>query len=165
MTIISHLLEDHKRLRTLIDRLEKSSGERRQQTLADLGHELTIHASLEEDLLYPLLERTPLKKKVSHAYEEHHLIDVQFDELTVLDSGDPVLSDKIHVLQEILTHHLDEEEEDVFPVVEKHLSGKGFAELDIDYLAHREALEADFSAHPPQTCQAWAERRALKQRE
>jgi len=164
MTILTHLLADHHRLRTLIARLEKASGERRQQVLADLGHELAVHASLEEDLLYPLLERTPLKKKARHAYEEHHLIDVQFDELLVLDSGDPVLGDKIHVLQEILTHHLDEEEEDVFPVVEKHLSQAGFAALDVDYLAHRETLEAEFSAHPPKSCQAWAERRALKQR-
>lgn len=156
MTLISELMADHRSIRNLLDRLEKATPATRDTVLIELGRTLVIHATAEEKLIYPLLERTALKKEARHAYEEHHLISVQFDEIAKLDADNHVAKDKAHVLKEIVTHHLDEEEEDVFPLLEKSLSDQDMAALAETYPAYREQLEQDFEEYPPQSCQEWS---------
>lgn len=157
MTLIKQLLADHQTIRDLLKRLEKSTSTLRDALLIELGRILVIHATLEEKLLYPLLESSKLKSDVRHAYAEHHLINVQFDEIALLDADNPVAKDKAHVLTEIVTHHLDEEEEDVFPRLESILGAKQMAVLAETYPSYREQLEQDFEEYPPQSCQAWSQ--------
>lgn len=156
MTLVSHLMSDHRAIRDLLKRLEKATSVSRDAVLVELGRILVIHATAEEKLIYPLLERTSLRSDARHAYEEHHLINVQFDEIIKLDADNPIVKDKAHVLAEIVIHHLDEEEEDVFPQLEKALTDQEMSALAETYPAYREQLEQDFEEYPPQTCQAWS---------
>lgn len=156
MSLIKHLMSDHRLIRDLLDRLDKATPATRDEILVALGRILVIHATAEEKLIYPLLERTPLKSEARHAYEEHHLINVQFDEIVKLDADNPIVKDKAHVLKEIVVHHLDEEEEDVFPLLKKSLSDQDLSALAETYPAYREQLEQDFEEYPPQSCQGWS---------
>lgn len=157
MMLIEQLLADHRAIRDLLKRLEKATSTLRDPILIELGRILVIHATLEEKLLYPLLESSKLKSDVRHAYAEHHLINVQFDEIVLLDADNPVAADKAHVLTEIVTHHLEEEEEDVFPRLESALGAEQMAALAETFPAYREQLEQDFEEYPPQSCQAWSQ--------
>lgn len=164
MNLTEHLLSDHWRIRELLARLADRRGSARNETLARLGRELSIHASTEEDLLYPLLEQTDLGEDIRHAYEEHHLISVQFDEILKLREGDPVITDKIHVLDEVVKHHLDEEESDLFPQLRTSLGHERAAKVADAYPELRKELELEFDQQPPSSIQGWVQRRSLSPR-
>jgi len=157
MTLVKQLLADHRAIRDLLNRLEKTTAASRDAILIELGRVLVIHATLEEKLIYPLLEKSKLTSDVRHAYAEHHLINVQFDEIVLLDAENPVAKDKAHVLSEVVTHHLDEEEEDVFPLLDQTLGEAQMAVLAETYPSYREQLEQDFEEYPPQSSQAWSQ--------
>lgn len=164
MSLTDHLRADHQRIRDLLDHLARRQGSARSEILVQLGRELAIHASIEEDLLYPLLEPGSLGRDVRHAYAEHHLINVQFDEIIVLSADERVTADKIHVLDEVITHHLDEEETDVFPRIATSLGKARARKLADTYPSLREDLERDFSDNPPASIQGWFQRRSFAQR-
>lgn len=164
MDVIDQLIIEHRRLRSRIDHLESGVGSReaREEAFAALARDLVAHAELEEELVYPRLEEVPeLAEEIRHAYQEHHLVDVQLDELAELDSGLDEWSDKIHVLSEVLEHHLEEEEEDVFPRVRKLVPADDLKALGEEFVERRAIIDRRLIEDPPSSAQEAARRRAV----
>jgi len=163
MDAIAFLIAEHARFRSAITALERHEEREPGVAFAALAADLVVHAALEEELFYPLLEKIPeLRDGARHAYHEHHQIDVQLDELAEIEATSPAWGDKLHVLQETLTHHLDEEEEDVFPVVRKQIAAAELERLGEDFRDYRKELEQHQREHPPVSAQAESEQRLLK---
>lgn len=157
MHAVTFLITEHKRLRAGIHALEEQVVRNPGAAFAALATDLVIHAGLEEEYLYPLLEKLPeLREGAKHAYHEHHLLDVQIDELAVLDPTSPAWAGKLHVLRETLTHHLDEEEEDVFPKMAKQLPAVVLEQLADSFADYRRTEEKRLSEQPPTSAQAEA---------
>lgn len=120
------LIKDHEKVKGIIEELMASSASakrRRQELLHTLKEELQFHEKLEEDVVYPVLEH----KKATHdlaleAYQEHHVVDVLLEELDGMEFKDEAWKAKLTVLQENLLHHIDEEEQELFPKAQKNLS-------------------------------------------
>ena len=92
--------------------------------------ELEIHADLEERLIYPAIRaEVDAADMMNEAIEEHHLVHVLIAELKKLKPGDEKFQAKFSVLSELVKHHIEEEEGEMFPKAE---------ECDIDW----ESLEA-----------------------
>ncbi len=124
-TIGEVLTEHHQVIRDLFKKtLENPS------KFDELNNHLTVHHKNEEKYLYDLLEK---EKKTRHdaleAVEEHHVIEMLLQELNHYPKKHERWKIKLEVLQEYTIHHLDEEEEDVFPQIEKALSKKKRKEL------------------------------------
>lgn len=119
MHAIDFLLSDHTRFRKLLAQLDKTSDEAvksRSAIFHALKAELIAHETIEEEILYPVLQRfAQAEKIVKHSYEEHHVADLLLDELTRLPFDDDTWAAKAHVLKENLEHHLEDEEEEMFP--------------------------------------------------
>ena len=119
------LVEDHKRVKEIIEKLlgtSASAKETRQDLLGQLKKELEAHEALEEKLLYPALkQQEPTRDMALEAYQEHHVVDVLLDELESMDFQDEAWKAKLRVLQENLLHHIREEEKDLFPNAAKTL--------------------------------------------
>lgn len=163
MDAIAFLIAEHQRFRAAIHALEEHEERQPGPAFAAFATDLVVHAALEEEMLYPVLERIPeLREGAKHAYHEHHLIDIQLDELAKLEPTSPAWHDTLHVLRETLTHHLDEEEEDVFPVVAKKLEAAELTRLGEDFAEFRQEQEKRLAAHPPVSAQAESEQRLLK---
>lgn len=106
---IEMLKADHKKVKGLFKDFEKSEKRaEKKKILNEIMTELAVHASIEEKLIYPLLEKKDIDKTLE-AYEEHHLVKVVINEL--VSSAKPDAMDaKAKVLFEMVKHHIKEEE-------------------------------------------------------
>ncbi|MDD3265808.1 MAG: hemerythrin domain-containing protein [Burkholderiales bacterium] len=113
------LVKDHDKVKGMIEDLMSSkikSTEQKLDILGNLKKELQLHEQIEEDVVYPILKKKKdLKDVTLEAYEEHHVVDGILDELEKVDPENEIWKAKLTVLQEILLHHIKEEEKEIFP--------------------------------------------------
>jgi hypothetical protein len=143
------LLEtDHRRMEDLLNRGEDTT-ERAVKGRADLLREiirsLTIHERMEEQVLYPALEKYPEAHKiVLEGFQEHHVADLIVAELEDVATTDEQWGAKFKVLKENIEHHIQEEEGPMFrtaravmPADELELLGARMAKMKADAEAGR----------------------------
>ena len=88
-----------------------------------LKKHLDIHHELEEDLLLSLLNtNNEVNAESLESKEEHYVLNMLLLDLADFPKDNPCWMIKFKVFVEIVEHHLSEEEEDLFPEAEKHLS-------------------------------------------
>ncbi len=123
---IALLREDHRAVKRLFREFfaagDRAHGARRQ--LADkIITELSIHAGIEENVLYPRMRIAipQADTDVLEALEEHHIVKSTCAELETMAPSDERFAPKMQVLIENVTHHIGEEEGDLFPRLRKAL--------------------------------------------
>ena len=118
-TVFEMLKEDHDKVKKLFEDFESAEGRERGEIAKTAIQELEIHADLEERLIYPAI-RAELDDAdmMNEAVEEHHLVHVLIAELKKLKSGDEKFQAKFSVLSELVKHHIQEEEDEMFPKAE-----------------------------------------------
>ena len=125
MKIFEELKEDHKTQRRLADELLETKGasDKRKEVFQKLKTELKTHAKSEERNFYvPMLEHDKSQEHARHSISEHHDIDEKIEELEDTDMDSPEWIDAANELKELVNHHLDEEEEDIFEVAREVLT-------------------------------------------
>jgi hemerythrin superfamily protein len=133
---ISMLKADHEKVRGLLAQLEKSTekgAKKREQLLSQIAEELTIHTTIEEEIFYPSYRDAVAKKEdrklYQEALEEHHVVDLVMPEIEETDPASEVFSAKAKVLKEIVEHHAEEEEKEMFPRAKKVMDAEELQEL------------------------------------
>ena len=119
------LRSDHRAIEQLFRRFERSRAPSDKRRLADrMIRELSIHAAIEEQHVYPLLrERLDGEApKVLVALEEHHLAKLGLAEIERLDASDERFDAKVRVLIESVRRHVREEERELLPALRRRLS-------------------------------------------
>jgi hemerythrin superfamily protein len=124
MNALELLKEDHKKVAALFDQIEKTESEQEHWKLFEkIRNELEVHTHIEETILYPRLQQVDdLKDLVLEAFEEHKQVKTLIREIGNLIEGSEKLDAKLKVMGENVEHHVDEEENEMFPKVEKALS-------------------------------------------
>lgn len=131
---IVYLKADHREVERLFKAFE-SAGERAHKTRRKLVDriiaELSIHASIEERVLYPSArdEIPAARGDVLEALEEHHVVKWQLQELVGMDPTDERYTPKVVVLMENVRHHVEEEENVLFPVLRANLPRRRLLDL------------------------------------
>ena len=119
---IALLKADHQKVRGLLSQLEKTtdrSGGKREKLLATIEEELRVHTRIEEQIFYPAFREGARKKDDTELYyeavEEHHVVDMVLPEIkgTAVDAEQ--FAAKAKVLKDLVEHHADEEETQMFP--------------------------------------------------
>jgi hemerythrin-like domain-containing protein len=118
MNAISLLEEDHRKMKKLLAELE-STTERgvktREELFGKVKEELTVHETIEEEILYPALKEHPKTKEIAlEAYEEHHVVDMVMAEIEGVPYEDETWGAKFKVMKENIEHHIEEEENEMF---------------------------------------------------
>ncbi len=124
MNLFEALRADHDTQRTLLDLLVKTHGdsEGREELFEKVKKELSAHAAAEERALYvPMMEQDLTQEKARHSVAEHHEIDELVEELENTDFSSPGWVATAKKLQHLVTHHLDEEEQEVFQLAGRAL--------------------------------------------
>lgn len=124
-TIFERLREDHDKQRTLLDLVEKTEGDSqgRRELFARLRAELDAHAAAEERCFYArLMEDSKTQEKSRHSVAEHKTMDDQLKDLEKMDFSSSHWLPKFRKFAELVRHHLEEEEREVFQVAGKVLS-------------------------------------------
>jgi hemerythrin-like domain-containing protein len=119
------LKKQHKNVKALFKKVENTEGGRQRRQLMDqIASELKIHTKIEEEIFYPAVRELGTSKAeemIDEAFEEHHVVDLVLAELPQVDPEDERFSAKMTVLSELVEHHVEEEEGELFPMAEKKL--------------------------------------------
>ncbi len=146
MTIFEALREDHDRQRELIAQLVETTGdsEERAEVFASLVDALEAHAAAEERHFYTaLMDHDLTQEKARHSVHEHAQLDDFVEKLQAYDRTAPAWLETARELEHKLTHHLDEEEHEVFQLAGKALTEAQKSSLADEYRAMmRERLGA-----------------------
>lgn len=136
MNAIDLLKADHERVKAILSQLSESTErgiKKRTELLAKLEMEITIHTKLEEDILYPAFKEAGGKEQdvmYYEAKEEHRTVDsLVLPDLKETDPGTPEFSGRVKVIKELLEHHIEEEETEMFPQANKLLGKAKLNEL------------------------------------
>ncbi|HYC59732.1 MAG TPA: hemerythrin domain-containing protein [Thermoanaerobaculia bacterium] len=121
---IKLLKTDHEKVRGLLAQFEKATGARREKLRGQIERELKVHTQIEEEIFYPAYRDAARKKDDKTLYyealEEHHVVDLVLPEMNNGESNEE-LKAKAKVLKELVEHHADEEEKEMFPRAKKLL--------------------------------------------
>ena len=109
---IALLKKDHREVADLFKDFEKASGDGRKQKLAHkICLELSVHFALEEDIFYPACEGIVKEDQLKEGFVEHDAAKLLVAEIEAgSEAGDDFFDTKVHVLQEEIEHHVEEEE-------------------------------------------------------
>lgn len=126
MNVYAVLKQDHKKVKALFESLEKTTGraaKKRATLFAELNGELASHAEAEEALFYPRV----FKPKETHdmtleALEEHKVVKSLLAQLDAEPKDTGEWGAKLKVLMEMVEHHVEEEETELFKKAQKILS-------------------------------------------
>jgi iron-sulfur cluster repair protein YtfE (RIC family) len=116
------LKKQHREVKTLFGEAKKAKPTERRRVLNEIAEKLRNHMTIEEDIFYPAVHEIGTKKAqeiVPEAYEEHHVVALVLDELPDVDVEDDRFEAKMTVLDELIEHHVEEEEDEMFKVAEK----------------------------------------------
>jgi hypothetical protein len=116
------LKSQHREVKALFRRAKKAEGEECRAILDEITEKLEHHMYIEENVFYPAVQELGTKKTeemVPEAYEEHHVVKLVLNELPDVDPEDERFEAKMTVLDELIQHHVDEEEKEMFAAAQK----------------------------------------------
>jgi len=118
MTIFELLKSDHRKVSTLLNELKNTNqldGTSRSKIFDNVKRELQVHTQAEENAVYdPLKHYSDAEELISDAIEEHSEVDQVLEEISMLDADDAEFSEKVIELCQMVEHHVNEEETEIF---------------------------------------------------
>lgn len=126
-TIFDRLKQDHDTHRQLFDKMAQADRDKDEDRLEKLFEqfkvEVTAHAAAEEESLYAtMLAQPDLREDAQHSVSEHKEIDDYLEELDDLKFNGDAWRRKLAEMKKRYLHHIEEEEEEMFPNAAKELS-------------------------------------------
>ncbi len=131
MNALELLHQDHEKVSALFEKAEATENEKQKQTLfKQIASELEMHTHIEETVFYPAIrENEELKDLVLEAFEEHRQVKNLIREINNLTDGSEKFDAKLKVMKENVEHHVEEEESEMFPLVEQIMNKSELEEL------------------------------------
>jgi len=124
-TITKALTDHHEEMRKLVKKVKKDNTQ-----FIFLKKHLDVHHELEEDLLLSKLHtKEKIKDESLESQEEHVILNFALLDLADFPKDNERWMVKFKVFEEILDHHLKEEEEELFPEAEKIMDKKELTDL------------------------------------
>lgn len=113
----------------------RGTDQKKLELAREICHELTVHATIEEEIFYPAL-REALKDTdmLAEAEVEHAGAKDLIAQIEAMDEADEMFDAKVKVLGEYIDHHVKEERNQIFP--------KARAARGLDLVAMRDELQA-----------------------
>ncbi len=121
---LSLLREDHQKVKQAFEDFEKLGDQAysSKKKLADaICQDLERHTKIEEEIFYPAFRKAikGAKPLTDEAEVEHSTAKDLIKQIKKMDAKDELFSAKVKVLGEYITHHVKEEEEEMFPLMRK----------------------------------------------
>jgi len=150
--IFARLKQDHDRHRELLERIDATHGDspERAALFEKFRVEVTAHAASEEMSLYAaMLGRSDLRDEAQHSVAEHKEIEDMLTELYEMDFGSTGWLTRFRTMKDRYLHHIDEEEEDMFPEAEDGLSQAQKKEIAETFAKEKPKEKAKAAAEEP----------------
>ena len=119
------LKSQHAEVKALFGEFESANGPGQKQKLFDqIADALAGHCTIEEKIFYPSVYVGPLKDELEEAVEEHLGAKRVIADLLKMRPDDEQFVAKMAVLKELVEHHVEEEEGELFPAVQKNFGAE-----------------------------------------
>lgn len=145
---ITLLMDDHKTVRGLLGKLDKTTeraSETRGELLARIEQEIKIHTTIEEEIFYPAFKAAVSKREDTKLYqealEEHHIADTVMAALKDSDPQSEVFSAKAKLLKDLIEHHAEEEETQMFPRARRAMETSELQDLGNQMVERKKELQ------------------------
>ncbi|MEO8697476.1 MAG: hemerythrin domain-containing protein [Acidimicrobiales bacterium] len=138
MDVTKVLESDHRQVEDLFAKIEKAEGAKRQPFIDELVTSLRAHMELEEKVVYPMMEPVTGHEDVQEGTTEHKLARKGLDDVVRLAPDEPGFGAALDSVKAGITHHVKEEETEVFPKLRKSKNGeKALAEMATPFMKKR----------------------------
>ena len=132
---IALLKQDHRTVSQLFEEFEKADEEEQSSIAQRVCQLLTVHAQIEEEILYPEAKEAfggeeESEDLVNEAEVEHGSAKELIAKIEAMSSDDEHFKATVTVLGEYIKHHVKEEEGELFPQLKK-------TDLDLKELGRR----------------------------
>lgn len=143
---IKLLEKDHKTVRALLKKWTSSTNKDvRTKLLRQIEKEIKIHTKIEEDIFYPAFHEAAKNKEDNklfyEAHEEHHLVDLVFNEIKKVSASSDKFAAKAKVIKDLVEHHAEEEENEMFPRARKLIDSEQLYEIGTQLQAKKAKLD------------------------
>jgi hemerythrin superfamily protein len=117
---VTLIMNDHRLMEQLFERLKSDDGDRR-ALLAETAARLAAHSHAEEQKVYPALAKAAPGElgDVEHAVEEHHDADVLLHRLQGMEPADPAFNMVLEKFVKAVLKHVQEEESQLLPALQE----------------------------------------------
>jgi hemerythrin superfamily protein len=144
---IDMLKDDHQRVDKLFKQFEEAGDQAhaaKRDLVEQIIEELTVHATAEEEVLYPTsqAEVTETEDIVHESEEEHGVVKTLISELEGMSAEDEKFDAKVKVLMENVRHHVEEEEGELLPRSEQLLGTDELPRLGEEMAVRKQQLGA-----------------------
>ncbi|WP_441291009.1 hemerythrin domain-containing protein [Sorangium sp. KYC3313] len=127
MKATSLLEKQHRKVESLFKQLESGRSDPA-LVLAELANELAAHMAIEQETFYPAVQQIK-EDLILESFEEHAIAELALKRLLSTSPEDLSFKARVTTLKELIQHHVEEEEKELFPAVEKAVDEKRLAEL------------------------------------
>ena len=140
---IALLTQDHNKAKKMFKEYEKlckkDDTEGKEAVAMQICQALTIHAQLEEEIFYPLVrDAIDDDDLMNEAIVEHTAAKDLIAQIQSMRVSDPMYDAVVTVLGEYINHHVEEEQNEIFPKAEK--AKIDLEEIGIEMAERREVL-------------------------
>jgi len=157
MNAIELLKSQHREVEALFEKIEKARDDAKQDLFEQIADELAVHTAIEEKHFYPATKDARTEELLQEAVEEHLAAKRTIADLMEMSSDEPQFDAKVKVLKEQIEHHVEEEEQELFPKVRKVLAKEELEDLGVvmeDMAEELKASGAPREAVPAETGEA-----------
>jgi hemerythrin superfamily protein len=143
MSILETLQTDHRQVRELLKTiLSTADAKKRSDLFKQFRTELTAHSRAEEKVLYRGMEKSEEgKDDALEGAVEHEVVDRLMEDLSRSRSiGSDKWTARCTVLQELLEHHIDEEEGEFFKIARKIFDRETLAKMETAFTTEKTKL-------------------------
>ena len=148
MTILKALKADHDEFKSMLKViLATKDGKKRRKLFAQLKAKLTAHSRAEEKTFYGPLETTEQgKTEALEGAVEHGVVDRLLADLAAEPHSEAeTWVARCTVLQELLEHHIEEEESDFFKTARKLFDRTSLKKMGKDFAAEKAKIKVPAS--------------------
>ena len=139
-TLLKVLETEHRQVKQMLKELVNAEdASEREEIFGRLKPELEAHSHGEEEAFYPLLkEEQESKTTAIEAFVEHHMAEALIQEMDGMQKDDEEWEARAKVLKDVVEHHIEEEESEIWKEARKLLGKEKLTELTPDYMAVKE---------------------------
>jgi hemerythrin superfamily protein len=135
MRVTTILKMDHRMVSGLLMTLEmtpKFSAMMRKTLFDQIRNSLMVHTQAEEEIFYPAIRNIAFggeTSKVDEAYHEHQTVKDLLNQMSNMDAASDEFDGKLSELKQNIQHHVEEEENELFPLVNSRMSSERLEDL------------------------------------
>lgn len=129
MDALSLLKQQHREVEQLFKELKSAEGAEKGQLFIQLADALATHSTIEERIFYPRAMNDQTEETLQEALQEHLSVKRILADMLDMDPSEERFDAKLSVLEEQVSHHVSEEEDELFKQVAQAFAKDALEEL------------------------------------